>query len=159
MARQIGSTSAYAPGTSLLGVDGKWNFVKGRVDLAIDPGIQGTYVVVGSNTGNASTSGASAAIFYGNLPLLVGINFSSRIAMMLSPGIGFAAATGSNAGQYAGGSSFLARMGMGFNFKIANSFALQPEVTALYYTNTGGVMLSTGLGFVIGAQPDTSDLK
>lgn len=145
---------------TMLGIDGKYNFVRGRVDLAIDPGIQGTYISSSTGTGTTSTS-ASAAVFYGNLPLLIGINFSSRIALMLSPGIGFQAATGTTSAQYSAGSSaFLARMGAGFNFKIANSFALQPEVTALYYADgSNRLALSTGLGFVIGAQPDTSDLK
>jgi hypothetical protein len=138
---------------SLLGVDGKWNFVKGRVDLAINPGVQGTYF---------ATGGASAALLYGNLPLLVGINFTPRIAMVLSPGVGFAAALGSSTSgdtKYTGGAGFLVRGGGGFNFKVSDTFAIQPEVTALWNPDSTGVILSTGIGLSFAAQPDTSDLK
>ena len=139
---------------SLLGVDGKWNFVKGRVDLAVNPGVQGTYFAIGDS---------SAAILYGNLPLLVGINFTPRIAMLLSPGIGFAAAVGGTASgsnaKYTGGSGFLTRIGGGFNFKVSDTFAVQPEVTALWNPSSTGVILSTGVGLTFGSQPDTSDLK
>lgn len=141
-----------------LGADLKINFVRGAVDLAVDPSFQAFYIAGGSS----STTG-SVGIAYLNLPLLVGFNFGRSFTLLLTPGIAgalaFTGTTSSVSGDSATytGSGFLLRMGVGFNFRLSESIALHPEVTTLWNPDTEGFILSTGIGLSFGSQPDYSD--
>lgn len=138
---------------TMLGADVKWNFVRSKaIDLAIDPGFQGTYAAVGGN---------SAAVLYGHLPVLVGINVAEFLTIHLTPGMiaGFASSSVSSdnaAGSVAG--SFLgARGGLGLNFRLTDGFALTPEATLIkpLTPNSGdGMLITFGLGFSFGAMPN-----
>jgi len=141
---------------SLLGADAKWNMVRGKVDLAIDPGVQGTYLLVGD---------ANAFLMYANLPLLIGINLSENVALLFSPGggLGYSAASGTGLFGTASkvntsGTALFGRMGFGANFRVSKGFSIQPEVTALWNPETKSALFSTGIGFSFGEHPDTSDL-
>jgi hypothetical protein len=133
---------------SSLQADVKLNFLKSNVfDMAVAPGVQGAYI---------SAGGTSLGLVYLNLPLILGINFSHSATLVLTPGFTYAIATasindGSGTSAFANGSAPLVRMGVGFNIRIGNQFALQPEVTALKgFNDEGALYWNFGLGFLIG---------
>jgi hypothetical protein len=135
---------------SSLGGDVKWNFVKGDVDIAIDPGLQWFGVF---------TNNGSVNLFYFHGPLLVGINASDDVAVVLTPGFVYALAVGSisnssgQSGVFSGGGA-LARLGLGLNLRLGKTFAIMPEVTAMKgFNDAESLLLVGGLGFKIGAQP------
>jgi hypothetical protein len=145
---------------SSLGVDGKFNFLRSRVfDMAVDPGVQGAYI---------SAGGDSLGLFYFNLPLLLGINFSRALSLVLTPGFTYLLATtsvaaGGTSSAVVSGSAPLARFGVGLNIRIGQRFAIQPEVTALRgFDAEEPTYWNFGLGFVIGtskdSMPDYSDV-
>ena len=135
-------------GFSGLGADVKWNFLRGSLDLAIDPGLQ--WVIV--------PAGGGLSVFYLHAPVLVGINFTPRITLVLSPGAVYALESGSPAlsPRYAvvtdGG--VLARLGVGVNVRVSRELAIMPEVTAMRSFNEAeGFIVVGGVGFKFGAQP------
>ena len=137
---------ARATNLSGLGADVKWNFVRGSIDLAIDPGVQWAYVPIGH--------GFSA--FYLHAPVLVGLNVTRRITLVLTPGAMFAVETGSPPPGHSvvrnGGA--LARLGVGVNLRLGARLALMPEATAMRALNdSGGIVVVAGLGIKLGAQP------
>lgn len=139
------------------GLDVKWNFVRGGIDLAVQPGVSVTYV-------SASTSSASTdfVIGYFHLPLLVGFNLSPNVSLLLTPGILGAFASGTTTGtsdgsaRFASGTGINGRFGVGAFFRLGNGFAIQPEITAVrsFDPDAKGVVLSFGLGFQFGAMPN-----
>lgn len=141
-----------------LGADVKWNFIRGSTDLALDPGFTGTYVSASASSGSSSSS-ASVGLFYLNLPLLVGFNLSENFTLLLSPGIGAAVATGTATSssddgvRFSGGSYGYARLGVGANFRLSSSFAIQPEITGLKSFSADGIILSFGIGISFGGMP------
>ena len=151
---------------SSLQVDGKFNFIKSNsFDMAVDPGLQVAYF--GSVTSSSSSSNStSLALVYFNLPLLLGINISHSVTLVLTPGITYLYATastdgGSGTSDFASNSVFLARFGVGFNFRVAESVALQPEITMLRGFDSGNTtFLNFGFGGSFGtskgAMPDYS---
>lgn len=147
---------ARIPNLDSLALDGKIRLLKGTVDLAVDPGLQGFYVSAGD---------VSLGVVYLHLPLLVGFNVSKSVSLVASPGVAYAIATssindnGNNQQQVAGTSGVLGRLGLGVNFRVSKNFSLQPEVTFLKaFADTNALIYTFGLGFNVGAQPDYSDL-
>ena len=139
---------ARAPNLSGLGVDLKWNFVRGRFDLAIDPGAQWAYVPVGDGF----------HVFYLHAPLLAGFNVTRRVTIVLTPGAVFAVEAGKpppvRHTLITQGSSVLGRLGVGLNLRLGRHFALMPEVTAMRaFNDTAGVVVVGGIGIKLGAQP------
>ena len=133
---------------SSLEADVKYNFLKSKTfDMAINPGVQGAYL---------SVDQTSLGLIYLNLPLLLGINFSHSTTLVLTPGFTYLVATGSvnnsnGTSSFATGSAPLARMGVGFNFRISSQFGLQPEVTVLKgFNDANATIWNFGLGFLIG---------
>jgi hypothetical protein len=146
---------------SSLEFDGKFNFLRTRTfDMAIDPGVQGAYIGV---------DGTTLGLFYFNVPLLLGVNFSHALTLVLTPGFSYLVATASNVNgsgtsAYVSGSAPLARLGVGLNIRIGERFALQPEVTALRgFDSEEPTYWNFGLGFVIGtskrSMPNYDDLR
>jgi hypothetical protein len=146
---------------SAVGVDTKINLLRGSVDLAVVPGVQGTYVGLGVGSGSDSAN-VGFGLMYLNLPAVVGLNINRSFSVLLTPGIGAGLAFGSvSSGMDSATTSatgFYARMGVGANIRFTESFALHPEVTTLWTPGNSGVVVVTGLGFSFGAQPDFSDL-
>lgn len=147
---------ARIPNLDSLAVDAKVRLLKGTLDLAVDPGIQGFYF---------SVDNAGLGVVYLHLPLLVGFNVSKSVSLVASPGIAYAIATTSvsdsdgNQQQVEGASGVLGRLGLGVNFRVSNSFSLQPEITFMkFFADTDMLIYTFGLGFNVGAQPDYSDL-
>lgn len=136
---------------STLGFDAKINLVRGAFDLAIDPGLQGMYLAFGSS---------GAALMYFNLPVILGFNLSENFSIIATPGVAYALGIGytSSSSEY-NSDGFAGRLGLGLNIRVSRSFALQPEVTALYFPGSEGVIVSGGIGFSFGAQPDFSDVR
>src|SRR5580658_10691598 len=136
--------------------DTKIRLLKGPLDVALDPGLQ-LYL--------ASANNNSFAAFYLHAPVLLGFNFSQNVSLVLSPGLAYAQNTATNvyATGVAGSSTaagFMARLGVGFDFRVSRRFAVQPEVTLMrQFTGSEDLLLCVGgIGFNFGAQPDYSDL-
>jgi hypothetical protein len=138
-----------------IGVDGKFNFIKGVFDLAIDPGVQAFYF--------PSTAG-SAGIFYFHAPILLGVNPTDWFSIVLTPGIVGAVATssingGSGRDSVSTASGVLARVGLGFDFRISQGFAIHPEVTMMRSFDTEGLLFNAGVGFNFGKLPSYADIR
>jgi hypothetical protein len=146
------------PNGEPFGGDVKIRLRKGSFDVALDPGVQAYY---------ASTNGTGFAAFYLHAPILLGINFSEKVSLVLSPGLAYAASSASGSAltpQGAAGAStaegLMARLGVGFDFRVGQRFSLHPEVTVMrQFTGGEDLLLCVGgLGLNFGARPDYSDL-
>jgi hypothetical protein len=136
--------------------DAKIRLLKGPVDVALDPGLQ---LYLGSANGN------SFAALNLQAPALLGFNFSRDYSLVLSPGLAYAQNTATNvyATGVAGSSTaagFMARLGIGFDYRVSRRLAIHPEVTLMrQFTGSEDLLLCVGgIGFNFGAQPDYSDL-
>jgi len=138
-----------------LAADLKIRLLKGRFDIAVDPGIQGFY---------ASANSTSFGVFYLHAPVLLGLNFSDRFTLVVSPGFVYSVTTATvNDGSGVQGASTasgpMGRLGVGFDFRITEKFAIHPELTFMQeFGNENLLLWVAGVGFNIGAQPDYSDL-
>jgi hypothetical protein len=139
---------------SSLGADVKWNFIKSDVfDMAVVPGFQAFYFS-SNNTGFTQ--------FYGNLPLLFGINVADTVSLVPSAGVTYSLSSGSaddnsgNSAAFSEGGVWL-RGGLGFNFRISPKFAIHPEVTFLKNlpddNEVDALLYIFGLGFNFGTLP------
>jgi len=138
-----------------LGVDGKFNFIKGVFDLAIDPGVQVFYF---------PSSAGSAGIFYFHAPILLGVNPTDWFSIVLTPGIvGVLATTSVNSSSgrdaVTTGSGVLARIGLGLDFRISQGFAIHPEVTMMRSFDSSGMLFNAGIGFNFGKLPSYADIR
>jgi hypothetical protein len=141
---------------STLSLDGKIRLIKGSVDLAVDPGLQGVYYSFNNET---------AGIIYFHVPLLVGFNLSENSTIVLVPGFVYAAATAtvnnSNGGVngVSSATGAMGRLGLGLDVRVSKKFAIHPEVTVMHqFSDLNAYIFVGGFGFNIGAQPDYSDL-
>ncbi len=139
-----------------VGIDGKIRLLKGRFDLALDPGIQGYYVTIDD---------VSLGVAYFHLPLLAGFNFNKDITLVLKPGIIYsvASASASNGSGVEGAATstgVFGDFGAGFDFRIGKRFSIHPEITFMpqFGESNNALFWVAGIGFNIGAQPDYSDL-
>ncbi len=153
-----------------LGGDLKLNVVRGRFDVAFDPGVQ-AFRLLGPTLGNASAN--PVEVLQVHLPLLLGYNFDEDRTLVLTPGFvatataGDVLVTGANNPQATSPTSDVlafatggvgARLGLGVNIRTSDTFSWQPEVTVMHELN--GVeswVYVAGIGGNIGAQPDYSE--
>lgn len=131
---------------SVLGADVKWNLWRSpSFDMAIDPAVQGFVIV---------TSEEGAFVLQGHLPLLLGFNVSSDVTVVASPGLGVTLSSGRvdyTARSVLVHGGVMARLGLGLNVRASETFALQPEITAMRALNdTEGYTFVLGLGFGFG---------
>jgi hypothetical protein len=142
--------------------DLKIRLLKGKVDLAADPGTEVVYVL--TLLGRTSAP-QHAGVFYFHAPLLVGLNLSDAVELVASPGVAYAVATNpipaATSPEQAGASTeLLARLGFGADFRLTEHVALHPEVTCMKgFTSTQTLICVAGVGLNLGAQPDRSDLE
>lgn len=150
-----------------IGGDAKYNFVRGRVDLAFDPTLQLFYLPPVQFLGSSSLT-QSIGVAQLQAPLLVGINFDDATSLILTPGFVGTLATSpiADAGyvvpqQIAFATTGLgARLGIGLNIRTSDTFSWQPEVTAWHeFNGVDSWICVAGIGINIGAQPDYSDLE
>jgi hypothetical protein len=137
-------------------LDGKIRLLKGTFDVALDPGVQAF---------NYSVNSDSITVAYLHLPLLLGLNLSKSVSIVASPGFAWAVVAGTvsdnNGIQGASATSgAIGRLGVGFDFRIGQHFALHPEITFMKaFSSTDALFYVFGLGFNFGAMPDYSDLE
>jgi|HubBroStandDraft_1064217.scaffolds.fasta_scaffold01458_6 hypothetical protein len=144
------------PNLEPLAGDAKIRLLKGPIDIALDPGLQLYYASVNNN---------GFVAFWVHAPVLVGFNLSERVSLVLSPGLAYADNTASGvvptgvAGSSAA-AGFMARLGVGFDFRVSRKLAIHPEITLVrQFTGSEDLLLCVGgIGFNFGAQPDYSDL-
>jgi hypothetical protein len=148
-----------------LGFDAKYNFLKGAVDIALDPGIQWYRLSFESSTASGTTS-ADVNVFYLHGPLLIDLNFHETVSLVLSPGVVYGIA--SSDADFSGGESdvtrvatsdgVFARFGVGIDFRLSARFALHPEVTVMRnFGDEADLLYMTGLGFNFGNLPSFAD--
>lgn len=139
---------------STIGADVKWNFLKtSGFDMAIDPGFQ--FIYFSTSAGGASSS---YLLFYGHLPLLLGVNLGETATLVFSPGavfVGGSAGTSSDARDAAFSTTGVwARFGVGVNIRASEKFAIHPEVTGMRaFDDAATMMIVFGLGFSFGRLP------
>ena len=146
---------------SSLGVDVKWNFLKSKYfDMAAAPGMQTFYLWDGAG------GDGGAAHFYGNLPLMLGINPSDSFSVVPSVGLGYGfgggAAVANNAQErVAVTNALLLQAGIGLDFRTSPTFAIHPEMSLLRRVlgpaDTDMIWFTFGLGFDWGALPRYAD--
>jgi hypothetical protein len=142
---------------STLGADLKWNFLKtSSFDMAIDPGFQFLYYSIGG--GGSSTS---VLLFYGHLPLLLGVNLGETATLVFSPGAVFVGGSTSQTTNNIDSrdAAFQAtgvwgRFGVGVNIRASEKFAIHPEVTGMRaFDDLATLMIVFGVGFSFGRLP------
>ncbi len=125
-----------------LRADLKWNFIRGDLDLAIDPAVQ------------FGALGKGSYGLFGHLPLVVGVNLGEALTFYATPGVAFLTRGGSNVENGAvtkGGVA--ARIGAGFEWRLTKSVAVIPEVTVMrFFDGSEASTLNFGLGLAFGAQ-------
>lgn len=130
------------------GADVKWNPIRGPVDVALNPGFQ----LVPGHSNESPTSG------YVHVPLLVGLNFSRSSSLILAPGITRGVgepwlSSGWEQPSVIADRTFM-RLGAGWNQRVTDGFAIQPEVTILKtFASPEITTYTVGLGFNFGALP------
>ncbi len=146
-----------------LGADAKINFLRGPLDLALDPGFAwfGSFPASESlsagggvfprTCGTPKFSGCPSHFMF-HLPLIVGINITRYFSIVPAGGLSSMSITGRDLDR-----AFIAygRAGLGFDFRIRQIFALHPEFTLLQ--PIGGdstAFVTASLGFSFGAPPD-----
>jgi hypothetical protein len=144
---------------SSLAADAKLNFLRGRLDMAIDPGLQGYYY---------DLSGLTTPIAAVNLhlPLLLGLNFDEDTTLVLVPGLVATLATATAAGSGASTPQIAAlsqgvgaRLGLGLNIRASDKLSWQPEVTVWHeFNDVDSWVYVLGIGLNVGAQPNYSEL-
>jgi len=146
---------ARLPNLDSVAFDGKVQFVRGGVDLAIDPGAQAFFV---------GTSDGSAGVFYLHLPLMVGVNLSEKVTLVLAPGIVYTVATATvvtsnSAQQGATATGVMARLSAGVDIRVTKRIALHPELTFMKgFDSSEALLYVFGFGLNFGAQPNYSDI-
>ncbi len=132
-----------------LGADVKWNFLRGALDLAVDPGFHWVYVPVRDGFN----------VLYLHAPILAGVNVTDSVTLVLSPGVvcaAFASSSKDGASRSAivTNRGVLARLGVGLNVRLGRLLAIMPEITGMRaFNDSEGIVVVGGLGFKMGAQP------
>lgn len=147
-----------------LGADFKWNFVKSQMfDAAIDPGFQFFKVTTSSVDANGNSVDASTNVVYLHGPFLLALNAGEAFSVVLTPGVTYGViSTSVNADKGIGVAQTtkgaMGRIGIGFDFRVFDSFALHPEVTFLQsFGSPSRLLYIYGLGFNFGHLPSYAD--
>jgi hypothetical protein len=138
--------------------DAKFNFLRGRVDMALDPSAHVLY---------SDLHSAPIGALQLHLPLLIGLNFDEYSTLVLTPGFvatmatADAVGTGLSMAEAAPLSPGVgARLGLGLNLRGSHRFSWQPEVTVWHDFNAVQSWVYVfGIGLNIGAQPAYEDLS
>lgn len=140
-----------ANGTSV-GVDTRVELARGAVDVAVVPGLQGTYLPFSSGP---------PTILYGHVPVVVAVHPSPRIDVLFSGGVTWGATLGravihtdtvqAPIARNATDAGASLRLGVGLAARVHPRLRLFPEVTALVAPETGRTTLTAGFGFQWGA--------
>lgn len=135
-----------------LGVDARVELVRGAVDVAVAPGLQGTYVPF---------SGGPPGILYGHIPIVVALHPSDHATLVLTGGVTWGATLGRAAvhsntvsmpiARDATDAGVALRVGVALAARVHPRLRLFPEVTALVTPDTGRTTVTTGFGFQWGA--------
>lgn len=142
---------------SSFGADVKWNFLKSEsFDMAAVPGFQ-VFHISGSTAG--TTSGYTQ--FYGNLPVVLGINLSDAVTIVPTAGVTYGlnsvSVVSDDESAAASIDGLILRAGLGFNFRVSPKFAMQPELTMMQFLNADDKasvrLFIFGLGFNFGSLP------
>lgn len=140
------------PNMSSVGADVKWNFLRGDIDMAVMPGVQG--VILGKG---------GVVYAHGGVP--IGFNFSPATTLVVTPGLsyGFGFGTPTSGRDTAIGATGAALRGsLGLAVRTGRpgkpGFTFFPEVTVLRQLHDSEVLtIIPGIGFQFGAQPDYDD--
>lgn len=144
---------------SSLGADFKWNFLKSdSVDVAIDPGFQWFSLRIDASNGDESASSTTSVVHL-HAPVLVGFNFSETVSLVASPGVTYSwvsadVETREERDAASTTDGLMARLGVGFDFRISPRFAIHPQVTFLRtFEDNAALIYMAGIGFNFGNLP------
>ena len=145
---------------SSLAFDAKVNLFKGRLDLALDPGVQWYNVTVGTDSNNESLN-----VFYFHGPLLIDFNVSETLSFVLTPGVVYALVStdliaDSDLQRATTTDGVFGRIGLGVNIRATKKFAVHPEVTVMRnFGSSKALTYMAGISFNFGSLPDFSDVE
>jgi hypothetical protein len=141
--------------------DLKIRLMRGRFDVAVDPGLQALVQVATRPDGSTRNSG----LFYLHTPLLLGWNVNDETTIVASPGLAYSIATApfttGNSTEHAGAQTeVLARLGLGIDVRTSDTVSIHPEVTCMRgFTSQESFLCVAGLGLNVGAQPNYDDMS
>jgi hypothetical protein len=130
--------------------DTKVQLMRGRLDLALDPGVQWYR---GEGRIEPEGQDISINIFDVHMPILVGWNINKRASLVVSPGVSFRTAIVDGVEH-----EWFGIAGVGLNLRVTKSFALHPQITAAWALDDAEGTIIGGLGFTFGGQPGFDDL-
>ncbi len=145
---------------SSLAFDAKVNLFKGRLDLALDPGVQWYNVTIGTGSNNESLN-----VFYFHGPLLIDFNVSETLSFVLTPGVVYALVStdliaDSDRERATTTDGLFGRIGLGLNIRASKKFAVHPEVTVMRnFGDSKALTYMAGVNFNFGSLPDFSDIQ
>ncbi len=135
-----------------LGMDVLVSLYQGPVDLAVVPGLRGTYLPFSAGRpGMLST----------HLPLLMAVHLTDRWTLLATAGGGVATALGRSASAEqtslalaenteSSSQGFFLRGGLGVRWRVTQGLLLHPEVTVLVTPASGRATIVGGIGVVFG---------
>lgn len=138
---------------SSVAFDTKVQIARGRIDLALDPGVQWHHSEIRVEDEQGNRQDLTTNVFDVNVPIVAGWNLGKRASLVVSPGVMLRTYL-ANAPDL----QWFGVAGLGLNVRATRSFAVQPQVTGAWDLVEGGGSVVVGLGFTFGAQPTFDDL-
>lgn len=150
------------PNLTSVGGDVKFNPVRGKFDLAVQPGLQ-WFSISSKSSVNGQESSSSVSAYYLHLPVMLGFNFSEAVSLVLTPGVTYTAIGGTASSDGASAAATTkgtwGRFGIGLDLRLSDKFAFHPEVTVMRaFTDEKTMMTFLGLGFNFGRLPNYKEL-
>lgn len=123
-------------------VDAKVNLLRGKIDLAIDPGVQ--WYRWRESTSSDAILGTGTVV-HTQLPVLVGFHPSPAATIVVMAGPSLSTSSGTSSALLFG------QAGIGADLRITRRFSIFPQLTFL--AGFEGSIFAAGLGFNFGGRP------
>jgi hypothetical protein len=147
-------------GGTMPGVDLKLQLVRGRVDLALIPRIEGTIAPTGSNQKDFP------GLLYLSGPLLLGVNVSEWVTIVAgggllygSGGFRFNSNSSDQRAHFFAPTGGMASLTVGVDVRSGKGFALHPEISVMRHLSEEALFTMAGLGFAFGAAAPFDDVR
>jgi hypothetical protein len=141
-----------------IGIDAKFNILRGRVDVAVAAGAE-SFLEWNYDSKETRRTGAAAYI---HVPVIVSYNVTQKLSLVGVPGltyvVGKPLSNDFARTQVFGGGTPALRLGAGIDYRWQPRRAFHPEVTVIQSMLGPGTIVLLGFGFNIGSLPDYGDI-